>query len=87
MNEDAREQLRLMKVLIGYDTENPLVKKMQSALDLAIQSLEQTDVLDKIRNEITTMPCAITPMREIYVNRDKVINIIDKWQKVRRGKE
>lgn len=40
-NEEAREQLELMKVFIGYDAENPLVKKMQSALDLAIKALEQ----------------------------------------------
>lgn len=38
------------------------------------------DMLDKIRAEINTMPCAITSMREIYVNRDKVINIIDKYK-------
>lgn len=40
-NEEAREQLKLMKGFIGYDAENPLVKKMQSALDLAIKALEQ----------------------------------------------
>ena len=37
-------------------------------------------VLDKIRDEINTMPCAITSMREIYVNRDKVVNILDKYK-------
>jgi hypothetical protein len=43
-----------------------------------LTTLKQEPVLDKIRAEINTMPCAITSMREIYVNRDKVINIIDK---------
>lgn len=38
------------------------------------------EVLDKIRAEINTMPCAITSMREIYINRDKVINILDKYK-------
>lgn len=38
------------------------------------------EVLDKIRADINTMPCAITSMREIYVNRDKVINILDKYK-------
>lgn len=37
-------------------------------------------VLEKIKAEINTMPCAITSMREIYVNRDKVINILDKYK-------
>jgi hypothetical protein len=38
--EEARVQLKLIKLFIGYD-ENTLVKKMQSALDLAIKVLEQ----------------------------------------------
>jgi len=40
--EEAIEQLKLMKVFIGNDAENPLVKKMQSALDMGIKALEQT---------------------------------------------
>lgn len=40
--EEAIEQLKLMKVFIGYDAESPLVKKMQSALDMGIKALEQT---------------------------------------------
>ena len=37
-------------------------------------------VFEKIRAEINTMPCAITSMREIYVRRDKVIDILDKYK-------
>ena len=48
--------------------------------DLAIKALEQEPILDKIRAEINTMPCAITSMKEVYVNRDKVINILDKYK-------
>ena len=44
-------------------------------------------VLDKIRAEINTMPCAITSMREVYVNRDKVINILDKYKAESEGGE
>lgn len=40
--EEAIEQLKCMKVFIGYDAENPLVKRMQSALDIAIDALKQT---------------------------------------------
>ena len=40
-NKEAIEQLKHMKVFIGYDAENPMVKEMQSALDLAIKALEQ----------------------------------------------
>lgn len=47
-NKEVIEQLKLMKVFIGYDTENPLVKKMQSALDMAIKALEQQPCEDCI---------------------------------------
>ena len=47
---------------------------------LALEALEQASILDKIRAEINTMPCAITSMKEVYVNRDKVINILDKYK-------
>ena len=40
-NKEAIEQLKHMKVFIGYDAESPMVKEMQSALDLAIKALEQ----------------------------------------------
>ncbi len=40
--EEAIKQLKLMKVFIGNDAENPLVKRMQSALDMGIKALEQT---------------------------------------------
>jgi hypothetical protein len=39
-NAEAIEQLKHMKVFIGYDAESPMVKEMQSALDLAIKALE-----------------------------------------------
>jgi len=39
--EEAIEQLNHMKVFIGYDAESPMVKEMQSALDIAIKALEQ----------------------------------------------
>lgn len=44
-------------------------------------------VFEKIRTEINTMPCAITSMREIYVNRDKVIDILDKYKAESEDKE
>ena len=47
---------------------------------LILELLEQESVIDKIRAEINTMPCAVTSMKEIYVNRDKVINILDKYK-------
>lgn len=50
------------------------------ALEKAIEVLEQRDTLERIKAEINTMPCAITSMREIYVRRDKVINILDKYK-------
>lgn len=67
---------------------NPLVTVddcLYEAFDKAINALEQRDVLEKIRAEINTMPCAITSMREIYVNKDKVINILDKYKTGGRG--
>lgn len=41
---------------------------------------DKNKALDKIRADINTMPCAITSMKEVYVNRDKVINILDKYK-------
>ncbi len=49
--EEAIKQLKLMKVFIGYDAENPLVKKMQSALDMGIKALEQQSTLDTRQRE------------------------------------
>lgn len=43
-NKDAIEQLNHMNVFISYDTENPLVKRMQSALDMAIKAVEQKPI-------------------------------------------
>ena len=47
-NEEAIEQLKHMKVFIGYDAESPMVKEMQSALELAIKALEQEPCEDCI---------------------------------------
>ena len=48
---------------------------------------DKIQVLEKIKAEINTMPCAITSMREVYVNRDKVINILDKYKAESEGGE
>ena len=39
--KECNEQLRLMKAFIGYDKDSYVVKRMQTALDMAIQALEQ----------------------------------------------
>ena len=52
---------------------------------LILELLEQESVIDKIRAEINTMHCAVTSMKEIYVNRDKVINILDKYKGESKG--
>lgn len=49
--EEAIEQLKHMKVFISYDTENPLVKRMQSSLDIAIKALEQPSCNDCISRQ------------------------------------
>ena len=54
--------------------------KWREACIVISKWLEQEPILDKIRAEINTMPCAITSMKEVYVNRDKVINILDKYK-------
>lgn len=40
-NEEAIERLNHMKMFIGYDAENPIVKEMQSALEMAIKALKR----------------------------------------------
>lgn len=81
MTREAIEQLKLMKVFIGYDAENPLVKKMQSALDMGIKALEQDSVLDKIKAEIEALSNANPSYTHTcdVVDRDDVLDIIDKY--------
>lgn len=82
MTREAIEQLKLMKVFIGYDAENPLVKKMQSALDMGIKALEQDSVLDKIRAEIESLSNANPSYWHSgdMIDRDDVLEIIDKYK-------
>ena len=47
--EEAIEQLKHMKMFIGYDAENLMVKRMQSALDMAIKALEERPTAHFIR--------------------------------------
>lgn len=69
-NKKAIDQLKHMKVFIGYDAESPIVKEMQSALDMAIKALEQTE-LNPSYNSIKTelKPC------EDCVSREEVLNL------------
>ena len=49
--DEAIEQLKHMKVFIGYDAESPIVKEMQSALDMATKALEPQPCEDAISIE------------------------------------
>lgn len=76
---------RIVTVQIYDDEHEEFTEKKMSIIDFINGYTDEgvttaDDVLDKIRAEINTMPCAITSMKEIYVNRDKVINIIDKYK-------
>lgn len=48
-NDETIEQLNHMKAFIGYDEDNHLVKRMQSALDRAIQALKERPTAHFIR--------------------------------------
>ena len=79
-NIKASEVLKEIKYY-SEDLPSYSPDEVAEALEMAIQALEQEDILEKIKAEINIMPCGITSMREIYVNRDRVINIIDKYRK------
>lgn len=49
-------------------------------LELREYKKNSINIIEKIRAEINTMPCGITSLREIYINRDKVFNILDKYK-------
>lgn len=79
-NDEAVEWLLSLKNLdICGENRKTAIDKAITALK-STKKKEQEGVLDKIKAEINTMPCAITSMREIYVRRDKVINILDKYK-------
>ena len=80
------EKEKLIKADIS-SIENKVRHAFNQGYDLGFKDgkertkpLAQEPILDKIRAEINTMPCAITSMKEVYVNRDKVINILDKYK-------
>lgn len=50
--EDAIERLNALKQFIGYDKYSEIIKATQKSLDMAIEILEQEDILDKVRTEI-----------------------------------
>ena len=50
-NEEAVEQVKLLKALTGYDKDNPIVQKMQSALDMAIKALESQETAHFVGHE------------------------------------
>ena len=46
--------------------------------DRLIKALDVVDGLQDVIAEIKNMPCGVTSMKEIYVNRDAVLDIIRK---------
>jgi len=75
----------VVKALPSVKPQEPFINKPCVAHQVCHE--DKVKILDKIRAEINTMPCAITSMKEIYVNRDKVIDIIDKCKAESEDKE
>lgn len=50
-NEEAMKQIKVIKVFMGYDKDNPIVQKAQEALDMAIEALEQQPCEDCISRQ------------------------------------
>lgn len=76
---------RIVTAQLYDDEHEEFTEKKMSIIDLINTYTDEgvttaDDVIDKIRTEINTMPCAVTSMKEIYVNRDKVISILDKYK-------
>ena len=79
--EEALTQLRL-----GPGINEDVSEEYNDAVDMAIESLEQGDILDKIRAEITHLTITegggdyIRKMAELYSLKFKVLEIIDKYK-------
>lgn len=76
---EYREKLhKALAMAIKALEQQPFINK--PCISEGVCREDKIQVLDKIRAEIDTIPCAITSMREIYINKDKIINIIDKYK-------
>ena len=40
-NEEAIEQIKILKAFTGYEKDNPIIIELHEALDMAIKALEQ----------------------------------------------
>lgn len=40
-NEEVIEQIKILKAFTGYDEDNPIVQRIQEALDMAIKALDR----------------------------------------------
>lgn len=80
-NEEAIEQIKILKAFIGYDEDNPIVQRIQEALDMVIKALEQQPIIDKIRVEIEALSNANPSYWHSgdMVDRDDVLEILDKY--------
>lgn len=81
-NEEAIEQIKILKAFTGYDEDNPIVQRIQEALDMAIKALEQQPIIDKIRVDIEALSNANPSYWHSgdMVERDDVLEILDKYK-------
>lgn len=56
-NEEAIEQIKILKAFTGYDEDNPIVQRIQESLDMAIKALERQEktlsYIDRLLNQGT----------------------------------
>ena len=79
MGMSREEALKILKYRSGWN----LSIRDVNALDMAIKALEQEPVLDKIRAEIEKLQTykMFIGEKTVYVERDDVLAIIDKYKR------
>lgn len=83
--EEFKDYIQTLNKIMDWLEQEPFINK--PCVSSGVCEHDKNKALDKIRADINTMPCAITSMKEVYVNRDKVINILDKYKAEVRDKE
>ena len=84
MREEAIANLKMISVAFVEPVTKEQRKLIVDTFDMAIESLEQESVLDKIRAEINELSSYAARFNggdfAIHIDKEKVLEIIDKYR-------
>lgn len=82
--EEAVANLNMISVAFVEPVTKEQRKIIDDTFDMAIKSLEQEPILDKIRAEIEELPSYVARFNggdfAIHIDKEKVLKIIDKYR-------